>query len=237
MYPTRIFILLLLAGSIAACKKDVDIPPELRPDDFWVRCTIVDNTGQERLFEHRGGDKATLPPGVTFQLAYLSEGVISDSIRRAWSGLGSWPFPTPFYLSLSHPDRVTDPFTPAEWQAEDYADVLFPGKTFRFGAAPGEAALGIADFPDGAWSFKTMDSNGPDSYVRVLEVSDYGIPELGTPFFGKKPDSSFSPRCRTAMVRSGPCATARRYCFFAISNFKKISQCKFHTCSLLPCLV
>jgi hypothetical protein len=186
MYPTRIFTLLLLAASIAGCKKDVDIPPELRPNDFWVRCTIVDDTGQERLFEHRGEDTASLAPGLTFRLGYLSEGVISDSIRRTWSGLGTWPFPTPFYLSLSQPDRVTDPFTPTEWQAEDYADVLFPGKTFRLGAAPGEAELGIADFPGGAWAFNTTSIHDPDSYVRVLEVSDYGIPDLGTPYFGKK---------------------------------------------------
>jgi len=192
MNLNRFSLLLLVVSGIAACKKEVDYPLELRPDDFWVRCTITNDSSQTRRFEHRGGDTATLVPGLTLSLWYFSSGDIRDSIRYITSGLNVWPFPTPFYLRLNHPERVTDPFAPKDWQAADFADVLFPGKTYRFGNAPGEAELQIGNFPGGGWAFGTDGAANTNGYVRVLEVSDYGIPELGTPYFGKKARVEFS---------------------------------------------
>lgn len=192
MNLNRFFPLLLAVSSLAACKKNVDFPPEIRPRDFWVRCTITDDNGQTRLFEHRGEDNATGVAGLTLSLMYFSDGGIQDSIKYITSGLNAWPLPTPFYLRLNHPERVTDPFTPKDWRAADLAEVLYPGKTWRFGNAPGEALLAIGDFPGGGWAFGTNLLANADGYVRVLEVSDYGIPELGTPYFGKKARVEFS---------------------------------------------
>lgn len=192
MNPNRIFLLLLIVGCLSACKKDGNFPPELRPDDFWVRCSIQDNDGQTHLFEYRGGNSSTVVPGLTLNLGYFSSGEIRDSIWYITSGLNAWPYSTPFYLRINHPDRVTDPFMSKDWRAADIADVLFPGKTYRFGQAPGEAEIEIGEFSAAAEVFGSNGVDNAEGYLRVLDVSDYGIPELGTPYFGKKVRVEFS---------------------------------------------
>lgn len=209
MSPKRFSLLLLLSASLwQSCKKEVDYPADIRPRDFYVRATLVEGDGTERPYEYRGEDTLTLSPlpslpDLVLEMEYLSNYYIQDSIRYLWGGLGAWDgfVPLPFFIQVSHPNRVTDPFTPPEWRKEDLEEVFFPGKEFRYGGAPGDAVIGIADYLNGAWMFNTLTSDNSDSYLRVLEVSDYGIPELGTPYFGKKVRFQFS--CRLSNGDSG----------------------------------
>lgn len=212
------FIPLLLVSFclLPACKKEGDYPAEIRPRDFYVHCTLVNEQGVESPYEYRGEDTIALHPAFVLDLGYLGNSYIQDSLRHIWAGLGVSFFPMPFFISITHPERVTDPFTVPEWQAGDFEDVLYTGKTFTFGPGPGEATIGIADFPNGNWSFNTQGVDNTDSYLQVLEVTDYGMPELGTPYFGKKVHFKFSCKITnssgaTQQLRQGEAVLLFRY--------------------------
>jgi len=213
----RFFLLLLLGVSgLQACKKEGDYPESIRPSDFFVRCTLVDDQGHERPYEYRGEDTLTLFPGVVFDLGYRSNAYIQDSIRHIWGGLGDGLLPMPFFLQLSQPERVSDPLQSPEWRPEDFDNLIYPGKEFRYGPAPGEAVIGIADYPNGAWSLNTLGHDNAGSYLRVEEVSDYGIPELGTPYFGRKVRFRFECRLSNGdngdwLLRDGEAVLFFRY--------------------------
>lgn len=214
MNHLRFFLLLLLGVSgLQACKKEGDYPDSIRPSDFFVRCTLVDDQDREHPYEYRGEDTVTLFPGVVFELGYRSNAYIQDSIRHIWGGLGDGLLPMPFYLQFSRPDRLSDPFQSPEWRPEDFDNLIYPGKEFRFGPAPGEAVIGIADYPNGAWSLNTLGHDNAGSYLRVEEVSDYGIPELGTPFFGRKVRFRFECRLSNGdwLLRDGEAVLFFRY--------------------------
>ncbi|MDX2134988.1 MAG: hypothetical protein SFV52_09385 [Saprospiraceae bacterium] len=171
---------------MVSCKKEGVFPEDIRPADFYAQFTIEDATGRDTLFSLRGEDSVPFIPGYSLTIEYLSDAFVRDSIRYIWGGLGVSLFPRPFFIQLSNPQPQTDPFVPVEWQAEELEQLLYPGKTWQLGNAPGEAVIGIADFPDGLWSFSSAGADNTQGYLRVLEVSDYGVPDLGTPYFGKK---------------------------------------------------
>ncbi len=115
----RINLLLILGICLAqSCKKTVDYPAEIRPRDFYVKCTLINNDGQEQPYEYRGEDSLLLFPGAVTQISYLSGSKIQDSLRYIWTGLGLSILPQPFFIQVSHPQPVTNPFTTPEWQQE-----------------------------------------------------------------------------------------------------------------------
>ncbi len=188
----KLFFLLLLAGSFG-CKKNVEFPPEIRPNEFWVRYTLTDETGTEKPYMFRGEDTTTLNilSGYVVSLGYYSNSAIRDSIKHINAGLSESLAGTPFTVRLNCPDLVTDPFTAPEWTLTEVENLLYPGKTFAFGDAPGEAKIAIKDYPGENWSCSSTTSSNQNGYFRVLEVEDYGSPEIGVPYFGKKVKISF----------------------------------------------
>ena len=187
MHLKRFFLFLLVASS--ACGKKVDFPPELRPRDFYVRYTLVEEaTGAETPYTYRGEDTTAsdIVPGLTFTLSYFSNYAIRDSIRQISAGIACPLLAAPFTLRLNHPEPVTDPFAVPEWKPQDLESVLYTGKTFVFGDAPGEAKILLTDYPNGAWTLATTPLSNKGGYLRILELEDYGSPEISVPYFGKK---------------------------------------------------
>lgn len=199
MRPKLIFLCLLAAS--AACKKNADYPPELRPRDFFVRFTLLDENGAGRLYEYRGETDTTIgqPPGLTFTLSYFSNSAIRDSIRQITAGIAAPLLPAPFALRLNHPDKISDPFAVPEWTPSELDFLLVPGKVFSFGDGPGEAKLVINDYPDGNWSCSSNSQSNTDGFLRIVEVEDYGAPEIGVPYFGKKVRIAFNARVYDAL--------------------------------------
>lgn len=58
--------------ALVACKKDADIAPELRPSEFWVRCTLENERGESSPFEYRGEQTYYLHPDYPFPIRYFS---------------------------------------------------------------------------------------------------------------------------------------------------------------------
>lgn len=213
----KLFFLSLLAAA-SSCKKNVDYPPELRPRDFFVQCTLADDAGAEQLYVYRGESETTIgqDPGLTFTLSYFSTSAIRDSIREITAGIANPLLPAPFALRLHHPDKVTNPFEVPEWKPADLEPLLVPGKIFAFGDGPGQAKLIINDYPAGNWSLATNAQSNPDGLLRIVEVEDYGSPEIGVPYFGKKVRVAFTARVydnwgKTWTLRDGEAVLFFRY--------------------------
>lgn len=190
----QILLLLGLIAATAGCKKNVEYPPEIRPSEFWVQYTIEEETGTKQLYRYQGEDSIAWSqiPGYSVTIDYFSNSEIQNNRKQIVSGLTTFFLGTPFSLRLNHPDIVTDPFTPPEWTVDDLENLLYPGQSFSFGDEPGEAKLFINDFPDGVWTCYTSSLSNQSGYCRVLSVEDYGSPELGVQYFGKKVHISFA---------------------------------------------
>ncbi|MBP6811305.1 MAG: hypothetical protein KA138_07285 [Saprospiraceae bacterium] len=192
----QLFFLLLLVVSSTGCKKNVDFTPEIRPNEFWVRYSIVDETGSEKNYSYRGEDTILLNTlsGYVGTLGYFSDSDIQDSIKQINAGLSEFLAGTPFAVRLNWPDLITDPFAKPEWTASELENLLYPGKTFDFGEAPGEAKITLEGYPGNTWSCFSSEISNQNGYFRVLEVTDYGAPEIGIPYFGKKVKIAFSTK-------------------------------------------
>jgi len=189
----KLFFLFLLAASFG-CKKNVDYPPEIRPNEFWARYNITDENGIEKSYAFRGEDTTKLVNLFEYvvSIEYFSYYRMLDSMKQIESGLSGILIGTPFSIRLKRPELVTDPFTPPEWTASELEDLLYPGKTFVFGDGLGEAKISIQDYPNQAWSCSSNAMSNQGGYLRVLEVEDYGAPEIGVPYFGKKVKLGFA---------------------------------------------
>jgi hypothetical protein len=190
-------LLLLLLISVAflnGCKKNVEFPPEFRPNEFWARYTIKDDSGHIQTYDFRGEDTTRLEnlSGLVVQLGYFTKTEIQDSIKQITAGLSEFFTGAPISVRLNANAPVTDPTTPEEWTAAELESILFPGKSFTFGDGPGEAQIRLEDYPASNWSCNSTISSNINGYLRVLEVSDYGAPEINIPYFGKKVKFSFS---------------------------------------------
>lgn len=189
----KLFFLFLISSAVA-CKKDADLPPEIRPNDFWVRCTIVDNNGAEQPYEYRGEQKISIDsiPGLSLSIGYFSTPAIDDSIKNITSGLATQLFPAPFAIRLNYPERLSDPFAVPEWTKPELERILFAGKSFAFGDETGEAKLYLNDLPYGKWSYASTAVSNQGGYLRVTACEDYGSPEVQVPYFGKKVTLEFA---------------------------------------------
>lgn len=189
----KLFFLLLLVSN-AACKKNIDFPSELRPNEFWVKYTITDEEGFVTPFAYQGEDTIHLDnlSGFVAELEYFSYGEIQGSIKAIYAGLNGTLFGRPVAIRINAAELLTDPFTPPEWTHTETTDLLQAGKTFAFGDAPGEAQIILNECPNNTWScFSTALSN-QNGQLKIMEVSDYGSPEINIPYFGKKVKLSFS---------------------------------------------
>lgn len=189
----KLFFLLLLASS-SACKKNIDFPPDLRPNEFWVQYTVVEETGVETKYHFQGEDTThwVLLPDVVIALEYFSHSAIQDSVKQIDSGLIGSLAGTPFSVRLNGFDLLTDPFSVPEWTPAELEQLLIPGKTYAFGDGLGEVKIDLQDYPKGTWTCSTDTRSNQAGYFRVLEVEDYGSPEIGVPYFGKKVKISFA---------------------------------------------
>jgi hypothetical protein len=189
----KLCFLLLLASSIG-CKKNIDFPPDIRPNEFWAQYTLIDETGAEKSYAYRGEDTVTLNilDGYVVSLGYFSNYGIRDSIKHIDAGLSEFLAGTPITVRLNMPGLLTDPYSVPEWTEEELEALVFPGKTFVFGECPGEAKITLRDYPNKTWTCTSKNSSNNQGYFRVEEVTDYGAPEIGVPYFGKKVKISFS---------------------------------------------
>lgn len=213
----KLFFLLLLATN-SACKKNIEFPAEIRPSDFWLRYNIADENGTEHAYQFRGEDKTESSqfPGYEITLSYFCNYEIRDSLKQISAGLSGSISGAPLTLRLNHPDLVMDPFKPSEWTQSELEALLYPGKTFAFGDGPGEAKLILQDYPDTGWQLTTTALSNQDAYLRVLETEDYGSPEIGVPYFGKKVEFEFAcplydDSNTPHMLRSGEAVLFFRY--------------------------
>ncbi|MBC7776616.1 MAG: hypothetical protein H7246_14380 [Phycisphaerae bacterium] len=187
-------LILLSLLAIVGCKKNVEFPPEIRPNEFWARYTITDENGSTMHYMFRGEDTTSLDilSGHVVSLHYFSEGDIQDSVKLITAGLSEFWTGAPISIRLNSPDLLTDPFTPKEWTAAELESLLYPGKTFAFGDAIGEAKLSIEGYPNTIWTCTSNVSSNLNGYFRILEVEDYGAPTVSIPYFGKKVKISFA---------------------------------------------
>lgn len=171
----------------AGCKKDADVPLEIRPSDFWVQATVANEQEETLPFAYRGEEISTdtfagipYPREITYTSTY---GI--DAERVKWingSLIDSWGF-TIFNLTLRHPSLVTDPFLPLEWTKSELETVLVPGMSFTLGDAPGQAAMTMRYLQDDVF-YNTFPNN--TGSIVIAEVEDYGSPEANIAYFGKK---------------------------------------------------
>lgn len=189
----KLFFLLLLVSS-TACKKQIDFPPELRPNEFWVKYAITDEEGFITPFEYQGEDTIRYDnlSGFVAELGYFSYGEIQDSTKSIYAGLNGVLFGRPISVRINAEQPLTDPFTPPEWTPSESTDLLQAGKSLAFGDGPGEVQITLNQCPNNAWScFSTAQSN-QSGQMKIVEVSDYGSPEINIPYFGKKVKLQFS---------------------------------------------
>ena len=191
----KLYFLLLLASSIG-CKKNIDFPAEIRPNEFWANYTLIDETGAETSYAYQGEDTTTLQilDGFVVSLSYFSNYGIRDSIKHIDAGLSQSLAGTPITVRLNKPGLLTDPYSVPEWTKEELESLVFPGKSFEFGEGPGQAKITLQDYPGRSWTCTSSNSsnNNAQGYFRVEAVEDYGSPEIGVPYFGKKVKISFA---------------------------------------------
>ena len=174
---------------VAGCKKDGDVPEEIRPSDFWVKATVVDEQEQTMPYAYRGEEIVTVDTfmGIPYsrEIIYASTyGIDAEKVKFINGAItdGSWEFAL-FTLVLRHPDYVTDPFLPSEWTKSELETVLVSGATFTMGVAPGQVSMAMRYIQEDVM-YQTQ--VGSPASVKVITVEDYGSPEANIAYFGKK---------------------------------------------------
>lgn len=181
--------LLLLLSLATGCKKDADIPLEIRPSDFWVQATVANEQEETLPFAYRGEEIYTLdtfagipyPREITYTSTY---GIDANKVKFINGTItdGSWG-QSLFSLTMRLPELVTDPFLPFEWTKSELESVLIPGATFIMGDAPGQVSMAMT-FIQEYERYQTQ--SGDAASVVVTSVEDYGSPEANIAYFGKK---------------------------------------------------
>jgi hypothetical protein len=190
---------MLLAAT--ACKKEADLPMELKPDDFYVRYRLEDGAGLNKSYFYQGGQAfvfdsiGNIP--INLNVASITRYLIrTDSIKQIWSGLeysveGVLPIGWAFVLGFDQPQKVTDPLLPPEWTPDELEQLLVAGRKFPLGEGAGKVHLGISAYPD-SLTIPTTSVASPDAYLQIESVEDYGEPKANVPYFGKKVRFSFA---------------------------------------------
>lgn len=191
----RLITLFLLGVALLnSCKKNVEFSSDLRPNEFWARYTMTDDSGNVSTYAYQGEDTTHLVDLSNFvvSLDYFTQNAIEDSIKQITVGLSELWTGTPISIRLNANSYVTDPFFPTEWTAAELEELLYPGKTFQFGDGPGQAQIQIEGYPYKKWICTSSSSSNQNGFMRVLEVRDYGAPEVDISYFGKKVKLAFS---------------------------------------------
>ncbi len=190
----RILLLILLASAIIGCKKNVEFPAEIRPNEFWVQYSITNDTGITTDEYYQGEDTVTLTNvhNAIASLDYFTFEAIQGNVKEITAGLADFLAGVPISVRIKSPDLVTDPNTPEQWTAAELERLLYPGKTFAYGDAPGEVLLKLEGYPNRPWACTSSTATNQNGYFEVLEISDYGAPEIGIPYFGKKVHIKFA---------------------------------------------
>jgi len=186
-----IYILSLFALiSAVGCKKDADVPPEIRPSDFFARCTISTPDGITQPFFVQGEQTividsiGNLPLEATLkqQSNYF---IAPDSNKYTWGGLYyDLLFKWGIGIRLCRDEKITSTEQYPEWRKEELDALLVPGREFSFGDAPGQAQMVLNQWMP-AISVGGNDQPLSDAFLRLESVDDYGSPEAGIPYYGK----------------------------------------------------
>ncbi len=189
-----LLLLLTFVALLFGCKKNVEFPPEIRPNEFWARYTITDDSGRTTTYYHQGEETTQIEDvsGLVVELGYFTETTLEDSIKQITAGLSEFLTGKPISIRLKAKMPVSDPFTTVDWTAGELEELLFPGKSFVFGDGPGEAQIQIEGYPNRTWVGTSAAASNQNGYLRVLEVSDYGAPQINIPYFGKKVKLAFA---------------------------------------------
>jgi hypothetical protein len=219
MRPLAVFFVLIWFG--AGCKKNADLPNELRSMVFSVHCIAVEENGNETGFDYQGEQVLTtgLPGSAAYSVTNFSVGKIVDSIKQITAGLDLFPETSVplFSIRLKREDRLTDPFSAQEWTKEELDQWLITGKTFAFGEGPGMAMLQLSRTPSSSLIFETDASSNQGGYVKILAMEDYGSPALHVPYFGKKVTIEFegavynNPTGTSLLLRNGKAVLLFQY--------------------------
>jgi hypothetical protein len=180
-----LYILCLIAN--VGCKKDADIPMEVNPADFYVRCNIMMDSVSQPPFEYRGGQVIELQnPVLAWEVGSASNYSIGlDSIKRIQSGLRLFVLSNWFIsVGLQRDAVVADGSVRPEWTKWELETLLVPGRKFPIGTRRGEARLLLSSHNSSAGIFPN-DTPSNDAYLRLESVKDYGSPEIGIPYYGK----------------------------------------------------
>lgn len=182
---------LMLANE--GCKKDADIPLEVRPSDSYVRCNVQHPKGQNDTLSWRGGQRIKNDSLFPLDIKIFPSdfyAIHADSTKHIWGGLRYELFGWGFALGLQRDTKVTDPLTPPEWKKSELESLLTPGRRFPIGEGQGKAQVIINRLqPALSLSSLEMASSGE---VVVETVEDYGSPEANIPYYAKKVQLKFN---------------------------------------------
>jgi hypothetical protein len=181
----------MVLGAASSCKKDAVLPPEVRPDIFYFRCTLIDSTGQAQPHEYRA--RQQIPTGMMgggreliLTLVYWSGYHIAAAGQKSIrGGLRTNHFGADLAsIELRRDERADDLLEPPEWRRAELEELLQPGRVFRFGDEPGEAQVRWRRWDESEFLSSSARSNA-SGFLRLETVEDYGSPPVGIPYFGK----------------------------------------------------
>lgn len=196
MRNTIYFLSLLALSSVWGCKKDADIPQELRPKDFYARCTVSAPGGVEQDFFVQGEQTfvidsiGNIPLEATLK-QQSSYHINSDSSKYIWGGLYyDYLFSWGIGIRLCRDQKVSAADPNPEWTKAELDALLVPGREFAFGNGPGKALLVLNQWQPSI-AVGGNDLALGDAFLRLESVEDYGAPEAGIPYYGKIAHFSF----------------------------------------------
>lgn len=93
-------------------------------------------------------------------------------------------------IRLCRDEKVLHAGINPEWSKSELEALLVPGRTFPLGEGPGHAQLTLSQWEPSV-NAGGEDKPGPDAFLRLESVEDYGSPAVGIPYYGKKARFSF----------------------------------------------
>jgi hypothetical protein len=191
MRNTLYFLSLVAIISAFGCKKEVDIPREIRPSDFYARGTVqvpgdtlheLLVRGEQSIFLDSIGNMAF---NITIR-QHCEYGISLDSNKFIVGGLSyDFLFGWAAAIRLFRDQKVTSTEQNPEWRREELEELLVPGREFSFGDGPGQALLFLSQWKPEITVGGDNQKPLPDAFLRLESVEDYGSPEAGIPFYGK----------------------------------------------------
>ncbi len=191
MRNTLYFLSLIAIISALGCKKEVDIPREIRPSDFYAQCTVQIPEDTIREFRVRGEQSIFLDSigNMAFNVTirqHCEYGISLDSNKFIVGGLSyDFLFGWAAAIRLFRDQKASATEQNPEWRREELEELLVPGREFSFGDGPGQALLFLSQWNPEITVGGDNQQPQSDAFLRLESVEDYGSPEAGVPNYGK----------------------------------------------------